>query len=78
MPQVEGENKSPDLPLLHKRRAPEGTQFDNDLRMGLQLHDMSTAEKCVMWNKYQKALVRENTRAERKRPSGLPQDSRRL
>eukprot|EP00904_Undaria_pinnatifida_P003135 jgi/Undpi1/12822/HiC_scaffold_7.g02489.m1 len=44
------------LPSIHKKRAPEGTQMDNDLGTGLRLRDLTDAEKAVMWDKYQQAL----------------------
>ncbi|CAM9401398.1 unnamed protein product [Ascophyllum nodosum] len=41
-----------------KRGPPEGMRLDNNLRTGLQLHDVTVAEREAMWDKYRAAMER--------------------
>ncbi len=45
------------LPKIHKRKAPEGTQINNDLGVVMQMKELTDHDEAVLYSNYQRAMV---------------------
>ncbi|CAM9791247.1 unnamed protein product [Hapterophycus canaliculatus] len=53
--EVEGRHP-PSLPAIHKRRPPEGTHMGNNLGAIMQMAELTSSDKEVLWSNYRKAM----------------------